>query len=98
MVATNQKSVIDTQKGKRNPNITLKIAIKSQERKTKERNKKDLQKQYDNKNVHINDYFKCKWTKCFNRKTQGWLNGYKNKTSIYVAYKRLTSDLRTLTD
>ena len=24
-----------------------------------------------------------------------WLNGYKNKTHIYAAYKKLTSDLET---
>ena len=28
----------------------------------------------------------------------GWLNGYKNKTHIYVVYKRPTSDLGTHTD
>ena len=27
-----------------------------------------------------------------------WLNGYKNKTHIYVVYKRPTSDLGTHTD
>ena len=27
-----------------------------------------------------------------------WLNGYKNKTCIYDAYKRPTSDLQTHTD
>ena len=27
-----------------------------------------------------------------------WLNGYKNKTHIYAAYKRLTSDLETHID
>ena len=27
-----------------------------------------------------------------------WLNGYKNKTCIYVLYKRPTSDLGTYTD
>ena len=27
-----------------------------------------------------------------------WLNGYKNKTHIYAAYKRLTSDLKINTD
>ena len=27
-----------------------------------------------------------------------WLNGYKNKTRIYAAYKRLTSDIKTHTD
>ena len=27
-----------------------------------------------------------------------WLNGYRNKTHIYAAYKRPTSDLETHTD
>ena len=31
-------------------------------------------------------------------KDTDWLNGYKNKTSIYVVDKRLTSDLGTHTD
>ena len=31
-------------------------------------------------------------------KDKDWLNGYKNKTHIYVVYKRSTSDLGTHTD
>ena len=31
-------------------------------------------------------------------KDMEWLNGYKNKTRIYDAYKKLTSDLKTCTD
>ena len=31
-------------------------------------------------------------------KDTDWLNGYKNKTHIYAAYKRPTSDLETHTD
>ena len=31
----------------------------------------------------------------FQSKDIAWLNGYKNKTHIYAAYKRLTSDLKT---
>ena len=31
-------------------------------------------------------------------KVRDWLNGYKNKTHIYAAYKRPTSDLGTHTD
>ena len=48
MVTTNQKSTIDihTHKRKRNPNTTLKLVIKSQEKRTKqEGEKKHLQKQ-----------------------------------------------------
>ena len=29
------------------------------------------------------------------KKTTDWLNGYKNKTHIYVVYKKPTSDLKT---
>ena len=48
MVSTNQRSIKDTYtKRERNPNITIKIVIKSQGKRAKEeeRNKKDLQKQ-----------------------------------------------------
>ena len=38
--------------------------------------------------AHINNYFNCKWIKGSNQKTE-WLNGYKNKTHIYVANNRL---------
>ena len=31
-------------------------------------------------------------------KDTDWLNGYKNKSHIYVVYKRPTSDLETHTD
>ena len=50
MVTTNQKSIIGIHtKKKRNPNITLKIIIKSQGQRAKEeRNKKELQKQLQN--------------------------------------------------
>ena len=50
-VIANQKFIMDThtKKRKRNPNITLKIVIKSQEKRTKEESrKKDLQKQIQN--------------------------------------------------
>ena len=45
MGTANQKTTIDTQKRKSNPNTTLKIVIKAQEKETKEGKKKDLQKQ-----------------------------------------------------
>ena len=51
MVTSNQKCLIDTHRNKeRNPHITLKIVIKSQEKRAKEeeRNKKELQKQSEN--------------------------------------------------
>ena len=45
MVTANQKSTIDTQIRKSNPNPSLKIVIKPQEKRTrKEGNKKDQQK------------------------------------------------------
>ena len=48
-----------------------------------------------NRNVHINNYLKCKWIKCPNT---DWLNEYRKKTHVYAAHKRTTSDLRTPTD
>ena len=49
MVTENQKSTIDTQKvRKSNPNIKLKIVIKPQEKRTKEKGKKKDQKQIQN--------------------------------------------------
>ena len=33
-----------------------------------------------------------------NAPTQDWLNEYRNKTHVYAAHKRPTSDLRTPTD
>ena len=50
---------------------------------------KDLQNQPQtifkngNRNIYINNYFKCKWIKCSKQKTD-WLNEYKNKTHIYA--------------
>ena len=45
----NQKTAIDTHERKNNPNTTLKIVIKPQEkRKKEERKKKDLKKQTQN--------------------------------------------------
>ena len=52
MGATKQKPVIDkhTKREKKNPNITVKILIKSQGKRAKEeeRNKKELQKEPEN--------------------------------------------------
>ena len=78
MVTTNQKFMIHTHKRERNPNITLKTVIKTQGKRAKEdeRNKNKLQEQTKdnerngNKYILINNYFKCKWTKCLNQKTQ----------------------------
>ena len=61
--------------------MTLKLAIKSQEKRGKEeRRGKGLQKQSKtvtkngNKNMDINNYFKHKWINCSNQDTD-WLNG-----------------------
>ena len=52
MVITNQKSTIDTHiKQKRNPNITLKIVIKSQEKRVKEEMNKKAYKNNSRKSV-----------------------------------------------
>ena len=50
MLTTNQKHVIHTKKRERNPNITLKIVIKSQGKRAREeeRNMRELQKQSEN--------------------------------------------------
>ena len=50
MVITHQKSVLDTHKEKRekNPNVTLRIIIKSQGKRAKEETKKEARKQLKN--------------------------------------------------
>ena len=75
--ATQKLQQIQTQKRKSNQNTTLKIVIKPQEKRTKEEGKKkDLQKQTQNnqengnRNIHFDNYLKCKWVKCSNQKTQ----------------------------
>ena len=40
MVTTNQKCTMDTHTRKRNPNTTIKLVIKSEEKRTKEEGKK----------------------------------------------------------
>ena len=63
--------------------------------------KKDLQinaKQLENgnRNIYINNYFKCKWIKYSNQKTQTeWIQ---KQTHIYAVYKKPTSDLKTHID
>ena len=63
--------------------------------------KKDLQinaKQLENgnRNIYINNYFKCKWIKYSNQKIQTeWIQ---KQTHIYAAYKKPTSDLKTHID
>ena len=46
-----------------------------------------------NRNIYINNYFKCKWIKYSNQKTQTeWIQ---KQTHIYAVYKKPTSDLKT---
>ena len=54
IVTTNQKSVTNTQKNRKEYNITLKKVIKSQRKRTKEKTK-ELQKQQEHKKA-INTY------------------------------------------
>ena len=49
-----------------------------------------------NRNIYINNYFKCKQIKCSNQRQR--LNEYKNKTHIYAVYKKPTSDLKSHID
>ena len=70
MVITHQKSVLDTHKEKRekNPNVTLRIIIKSQGRRAKEETKKARKQLKNNehngkKYIPVNTYFKYKRTK-----------------------------------
>ena len=75
-VTANAKSTINTHTNKKsNPNITLKILIRPQEKRTKEKKKKDKQNKFKtinkkgNKNIYINNYLKCNLTKYPNQKT-----------------------------
>ena len=73
------KEQIHTQK-KRSQNTILNLDIRSQGRRSQERRRgreeKRLKKQIQNnvlnvsKNIHVDNYLKGKWVKCFNQKTQ----------------------------
>ena len=75
-VTTNQKSVIKTQKRERNPDITIEQLSndkgkKQTKKKGMQKNHKKTQKTINKMAVStylINDFFKCKWTKCSNQK------------------------------
>ena len=73
------------QKGKRNPNTTLKIVIKSQENERGREEKKTYKNKCKTinklavKNIHIGNYLKCKQIKCPNQKTH-CVEGCKIKT------------------
>ena len=80
IVTTNQKSVIDMstkkeKESKHNGNDSHKLTREENKRR-KGAGGEDLQKQTpnnkqnSNKNIHIDNYFKCEQTKCFNQKTK----------------------------
>ena len=73
----NQKSIIDTQEKKeRYPNNTKashQITMRKKRMEPKKTYK--INEKYGCKDINVNNYFKCKWTKCSNQKTE-WLNGY----------------------
>lgn len=76
MATTNQTSIINTQKIKRNSSITPKKAMTSREDKTSEGKwwitKRTGKQQNDNKHILINNYLNCK---CSNQKTEGdWID------------------------
>ena len=58
---------------------------------------KNRKQKNSNNSLTINNYFKCKWTKCSNQKTQGgWMDT--TRPVYYAAYKGPTSDQKTHTD
>ena len=67
MVTTNQKSIINTYTKKQEEykhNTKDSYQIIREQKKTK--GAKNI---YKNNPIHINNYLKCKWTKCCNQKT-----------------------------
>ena len=92
-VTTNQKCIIKhtkkRNKSKHNIKDTHQVTMEERKR-LKECKRTTKQPQINEQNgikyIHINNCFKCKWTKCSNQMTE-WLNEYKNKTHIYAAYK-----------
>ena len=92
MVTTNQISIIDINKEREmNPNITLKIVIKSERKWAKEerRNYKEPQKTSKTINKMALSTYLSNITLNVNgvmlqSKDIEWLNGYKNKTHVYI--------------
>ena len=92
MVTTKQKP-IDTQKiNRKESNHTT-----ENHQINKEQEKKKVTKELQNSEktnkmaimcIPINNYFKYKWTKFSNQKTE-WLNGYRKETHLAAAYKTL---------
>ena len=48
-------------------------------------------KEKGNRNIYIDNYLKCKWIKCSNKRHR-LAELTQNKTRIYAVYKRPTSD------
>ena len=104
MVTANRKSTIDThtkkkKESKHNSKVSHQI--------TREQKRKGQKNTYKNKSKTINKMAIRTYMSIITLNVNGlndptkdkdWLNGYKNKTHIYVVYKRSTSDLGTHTD
>ena len=76
MVTAIRKSTIDTDtKNEIKHNIKVSNQITREKNKRDPRNKFNTNLKNDNKNIHINNYLKCKWIKCSNQKTD-WLNRF----------------------
>ena len=77
-VTTNQKSTIDThtkkkKESKHNTKVSHQITREENKRGSEEKiptvtNSKQLK--HGNRNIHIDNYLKCKWIKCSNQKRQ----------------------------
>ena len=72
IVTTNQNSIIDTHKNeyKHNTKDSHQIMRTKEEKKKTCKNKFKTINKMANKNIHIDNYLKCKQTKCSNQKTQ----------------------------
>ena len=93
------KKKIHTQKRKSNPNTTLKMVIKPQEKRKKREGRKNLCKNKHKtiKKMAIGTYIFTLTANGVNAPTKRHrlANGHKNKTHIYAVYKRPTSELGT---
>ena len=104
-VITNQKPKINTQKlREQNPNIMLNKAIKPKGREQEEERNKELLKHLEKCNKIAMSMYLSIATLNVNGlnpaikrpRVANWIK--KNKTHVYAAYKRHTSDLKTPTN
>ena len=100
MVTTNQKPIRETHtKRERNPNITLKIVIKSQRKRAKEEETKKTTKKTQTtiNKMAISTYLSIITlnVNVLNAPIKRQSHLIKNKTHLYTAYKKLTLELRT---